>query len=264
MNNQVHVPHRRSPVMAITGAASGIGRATAQLWAAHGGRLVLMDIAPEKLQTTVKEIGVDAARGIITDVTSRVSTDAAFSSIAEIEGRLDAVVASAGNASPTPTAEMSDHQWSSLMHVHLDGTMRTARAAYPLLKAHGGSIVVLSSVAGSHGMPQRASYNTVKHGVVGLMKSLAVEWAEDTIRVNAIAPGYTWTPFNQKLQEAGALDPSPITARVPMKRWAQPSEIAKPIVFLSGTDASYITGQTLYVDGGMTIGGDWYRSPIEP
>lgn len=264
MNNEPHDAHPRSPVMAITGGASGIGRSTAQLWVACGGRVVLLDIAQDNLDATVQELGAGAARGIVTDLTDRTSTDAAFASIAGVEGRLDAVVASAGNAAPTPTADMSDDQWSSLMHVHLDGSMRTARAAYPLLKDHGGSIVVLSSVAGSHGMPQRASYNTVKHGVLGLMKSLAVEWAEDGIRVNAVAPGYTWTPFNKKLQKEGNLNPSPITARVPMKRWAQPDEIAQPIVFLSRTGASYITGQTLYVDGGMTIAGDWYQYPAEP
>lgn len=247
-------------VMAITGGGSGIGRATAQQWVRRGGRVVLLDIAEDALEAVVEELG-PAARGIRTDITDRDSVDEAFATIADTEGRLDAVVASAGNAAPTPTAEMTDEQWSSLIRVHLDGTMRTVRAAYPLLADGGGSIVTLSSVAGSRGMPQRASYNTVKHGIIGLTRSLAVEWAADAIRVNAMAPGYTWTPFNRQLQQQGRLDPDPIIARVPMRRWAQPEEIAQPIVFLSSPEASYITGHTLFADGGLIIAGDWYEFP---
>ena len=107
-------------------------------------------------------------------------------------------------------------------------------------------------------MPQRASYNAVKHGIEGLTKSLAVEWTLDGIRVNSVAPGYVWTPLNQKLESNGQIDTSAIRARIPVGRWAIPEEIAKPIIFLASTAASYINGHTLYVDGGMTIAGDWY------
>ncbi|WP_129658111.1 SDR family NAD(P)-dependent oxidoreductase [Rothia halotolerans] len=260
MTTEQKQEHDDAPVLAVTGGASGIGRATARAWAAEGGRVVLLDLSEEALDATVGQLG-DRARGVLADVTSRDSVDAAFASIAEREGRLDALVACAGNARPVPSAEMTDEQFQSLLEVHLNGTMRAARAAHPLLKESGGSIVTLSSVAGFQGMPRRASYNTVKHGMIGLTKTLAVEWAADGIRVNAVAPGYTWTPFNARLQAEGSLDPDPITARVPMKRWAQPEEIAEPILFLASRRASYVNGHTLVVDGGMTIAGDWYHFP---
>lgn len=246
-------------VLAVTGGASGIGFATAKLWVEQGGRVVLLDFAAEKLDEAVAALGT-AARGVLTDVTDRAVVDAAFASIADAEGRLDALVNCAGNARPVATAEITDDQWEPLLDVHLTGALRACRAAYPLLKASGaGSIVNISSVASVLGMPKRASYNTVKHGLVGFSKSLAVEWALDGIRVNSVGPGYTETPFNAALTAQGLLDPAPITARIPMGRWAQPEEIAAAILFLSSPAASFVTGHNLMVDGGMTVDGSWYE-----
>lgn len=250
----------QTPTAAITGGASGIGFAVAQQWVANGGRVVLLDINEEMLEGAVAAFG-ENARGVISDVTDREAVDAAFASIREVEGRLDALVTSAGNAKPVPTAQMTDEQWEPLLDVHLTGMMRSCRAAHSLLAESKGSIVAISSVAGIQGMPRRASYNTVKHGVVGFIKSLAVEWAPDGIRVNAVAPGYTLTPFNKKLEDEGLLDTEPIRSRIPLDRWAEPQEIAAPIVFLTSPASSFITGHTLVVDGGMTIAGDWYGWP---
>ena len=250
----------QTPTAAITGGASGIGFAVAQQWVANGGRVVLLDINEEMLEGAVAAFG-ENARGVIADVTDREAVDAAFASIREVEGRLDALVTSAGNAKPVPTAQMTDEQWEPLLDVHLTGMMRSCRAAHSLLAESKGSIVAISSVAGIQGMPRRASYNTVKHGVVGFIKSLAVEWAPDGIRVNAVAPGYTLTPFNKKLEDEGLLDTEPIRSRIPRDRWAEPQEIAAPIVFLTSPASSFITGHTLVVDGGMTIAGDWYGWP---
>lgn len=250
----------QKPTVAITGGASGIGLAVAQQWVANGGRVVLMDINEELLDTTIATFS-EEARGVVVDVTDREAVDAAFASIREIEGRLDALVTSAGNAKPVPTVQMADGDWDPLLDVHLSGMMRACRAAHSLLAESRGSIVAISSVAGVQGMPNRASYNTVKHGVIGFIKSLAVEWADDGIRVNAVAPGYTLTPFNKKLENEGLLDIEPIRARIPLNRWAEPAEIAAPIVFLTSPSASFITGHTLLVDGGMTIAGDWYGWP---
>lgn len=249
-----------TPVLAVTGGASGIGWATVEEWCADHGAAVILDYSEELLDAAIARAPKDwSLRGIVVDVTDRGAVDAAFASIAEVEGRLDALVNCAGNAKPVPSAEMSDTDWEALLDVHLTGTMRSCRAAYPLLRDEGGSIVNISSVAGVAGMPKRASYNTVKHGLIGLTKSLAVEWAADGIRVNAVGPGYTWTPFNAALEEQGMLDPAPISRRIPLGRWARPEEIASGIVYLSGPKASFITGHTLMVDGGMTIDGNWYE-----
>lgn len=250
-----------SSVMAITGGASGIGLATAKLWVHMGGSVVLLDVVEDALDSAVKYLGT-AARGVVADVTDDQSLNAAINSITVHEQRVDALVCSAGNSLPMPTATMSDDDFETVTNVHLSGTMRACRAAYPLLKDNpeGGSIVALSSVAGKLGMPQRASYNAAKHGLIGLTKSLAVEWAKDRIRTNAVAPGYVWTALNQRLESQGLINVEEITNRVPMQRWGEPAEIAHAITFLSTPQASYINGHTLYVDGGMTVGGDWYRT----
>lgn len=249
-----------NPVLAVTGGASGIGWASVEQWCSQGGAAVILDFSSAKLDEALNRAPADwLLRGIVVDVTDREAVDQAFASIATHEGRLDALVNCAGNAKPVASAEMSDADFEALLDVHLTGTMRSCRAAYPLLKDGGGSIVNISSVAGVAGMPKRASYNTVKHGLIGLTKSLAVEWAPEGIRVNAVGPGYTWTPFNAELEDQGLLDPTPITRRIPLGRWAQPEEIAAGIVFLSGPKASFITGHTLMIDGGMTVDGNWYE-----
>lgn len=247
-------------VAAITGGASGIGYAFAERFLAQGGRVVLLDMNLEGLTAAVEQLGGPAvARGVVTDVTSRESVDSAFASILDSEGRLDVGLNCAGISNPGPTADMADEDWVRLLDIHLNGTMRACRAAYPLMKAvGGGSIVNVSSVASQVGMPKRASYNAAKAGIDGLTRSLAVEWVGDNIRVNAIAPGYVRTAFTDRLIAQGNLNVAPIEARTPMHRLGEPSEIAASIAFLASDDASYVTGHSLVVDGGMTVDGNWY------
>ena len=246
-------------ILAITGGASGIGLATARRWLQDAQRrVVLLDLNQSALDAAVAELG-DRARGLVIDVTSRESVDAAFADIAANEGVLHGLVNSAGVARPRPTAELSDEDWSFLISVHLDGTMRASRAAYPLLREGKGAIVNLTSVASKVGMPQRASYNAVKHGIDGFTKTLAVEWARDGIRANSVGPGYVDTPFNRKLETEGRLDYARIERRIPMRRFADAAEIAAPIVFLLSREASYISGHNLMVDAAMTVAGEWYE-----
>lgn len=246
-------------ILAITGGASGIGLATARRWLQDAQRrVVLLDLNQSSLDAAVAELG-DRARGLVIDVTSRESVDAAFADIAANEGVLHGLVNSAGVARPRPTAELSDEDWSFLISVHLDGTMRASRAAYPLLREGKGAIVNLTSVASKVGMPQRASYNAVKHGIDGFTKTLAVEWARDGIRANSVGPGYVDTPFNRKLEAEGRLNYARIERRIPMRRFADAAEIAAPIVFLLSREASYISGHNLMVDAAMTVAGEWYE-----
>ncbi|MGO1182420.1 MAG: SDR family NAD(P)-dependent oxidoreductase [Micrococcaceae bacterium] len=249
-------------VLAVTGGASGIGFETAQLWCDRGGRVALLDVNADQTAAAVKTLtlthGVGRARGVHCDVTDSASVESALASIRATEGRLDALVNSAGIARPVPSEMTTDEDWNVVVDIHLGGTMRVSRAAFPLLAETGGAIVNLSSVASVVGMPHRLSYTTVKAGMGGLTRTLAVEWAPHGIRVNAVGPGYVSTPLNQTLAEEGKLRADLIEARTPLGRFAKPSEIAEPIVFLCTAAASFITGHTLMADGGLTVDGAWY------
>lgn len=246
-------------VAAVTGGASGIGYAFAQRWVKDGGKAVLFDINESAMAAAVESLGgPTVARGVLCNVTSTESVDSAVKSIEEVEGRLDALMNGAGIGRPSPSNLLTDEDFHGLLDIHLYGALRTSRAAYALLKKCKGAIVNISSVAAISGMPERASYCTAKAGIEGLTRTLAVEWAKDNIRVNAVAPGYTKTALTQKLIDEGKLNIEPIVARTPMRRFAEPEEIASVIAFLFSKDASYVTGHALLVDGGMTVDGDWY------
>lgn len=245
-------------VVAITGGGNGIGLALAERWVNDGGYAVLLDLSEENLDRAVAQLGAENARGIKTDVTSAASVDAAFASIAAEEGRLDGLMNGAGIGRPSPTAETSDADFEFLMSIHLGGVLRASRAAHPLLKQSGGAIVNISSVAAKNGMPQRASYCAAKSGIEGFTRTTAVEWAPDGIRVNAVAPGYVRTALTDGLIAEGKLNDKPIVDRTPLARFADPAEIAAAINFLLSKDASFVTGHSLLVDGGLTIDGNWY------
>ena len=247
-------------IAAITGGASGIGLAFAELWVSQGGRVVLLDMNAEAIDSAVESLGGEAkARGVVTDVTDNDSVVAAFESIRLNEETLHVGVNCAGIARPAPSSDVSDDDWMLLIDIHLSGTMRACRAAHGLMKAGGGgSIINISSVASQMGMPKRASYCAAKAGIDGLTRVLAVEWAPDNIRVNAVAPGYVQTAMTDILVAQGKLDLRPIIARTPMKRLAAPAEIASVIGFLASDAASYVTGHSLVTDGGMTVDGNWY------
>jgi NAD(P)-dependent dehydrogenase (short-subunit alcohol dehydrogenase family) len=245
-------------VVAISGGASGIGFAFAQRWIAEGGTTVLLDINGEGVRSAVETLDAQWARGVVCDITHRASVEAAIASIADHERQLDALVNGAGIVEAVPAAEISDEQFAHLVDIHVFGTLRASRAAYPMLKATQGSIVNISSVAAVMGLPKRASYGAAKAGIEGLTRTLAVEWAPDGVRVNAVAPGYTRTSMTERMIGQGKLNVGPIEARTPLGRFAQPSEIAAAISFLLCAEASFITGQTLTVDGGLTIGGNWF------
>lgn len=247
-----------SRVLAITGGANGIGLATARRWVAAGGCVVLLDINRAALDAAVASLPAGAAHAIPCDVTERDATTAAIAGVESWAGRLDALVNAAGMILPAPSEKVEDAAFARVMEVNVAGTMRMCRAAHPLLKAAKGCIVNISSVAGIVGLPYRASYCASKSGVDGLTRILAVEWAPDAIRVNAVAPGYTRTEMTGHLLRDGRLNQDKIEARTPLRRFAEPDEIAAPIMFLMSPDASYVTGHTLVADGGMTVDGNWY------
>lgn len=247
---------QQRPVALVTGGASGIGYAFAQHWIAAGGHAVIADLDEQRVADAAAEL--DAARGIICDVTSTPSVDAAVADVAATEGRIDTVFNSAGIARPEPSDRFTDEAFGLLLDIHVTGTMRVCRAAFPALCATGGTIVNVASVAAFAGMPGRASYTSAKAAVGGLTRTLAVEWGAHGIRVNAIAPGYVRTALTEVLLAEGKLTDTAILARTPLSRFAHPDEIAAAAYFLATPQSSFVTGHTLVADGGLTIDGDWY------
>lgn len=242
----------------VTGGSSGIGRACVDALLEHGSRVAVLDLGGHGDPTRTAN-----AEGRLLhlqcDVSDRNAVATAFKNVQDQWGGLDVLINSAGISRPGPSETLAPQDWELMVDVHLTGAMWACQAAFPALSASESPVIVnLSSVAGRVGMPHRASYNAVKSGIEGLTRSLAVEWASHGIRCNAVAPGYVDTTFTQTLEEQGKLHKKPIVDRTPLRRFAQPEEIAATILFLASPAASFITGHTLVADGGLTIDGAWY------
>jgi NAD(P)-dependent dehydrogenase (short-subunit alcohol dehydrogenase family) len=246
-------------VAVVTGAGSGIGRATAERFAAEGASVVVADVVAETGRETVDRIedaGGDATF-VEVDVADVASVQRMVDVAVDTYGSLDFAFNNAGIL--TGFAEVTDieeEQWDRLLDVNLKGIWACMKAELPVMEAQGGGVVVnAASEAGLVGMGGLASYSASKHGVVGLTRTAALEYADRGIRVNAIAPGPTETNITEHAE--GDMDPRSLPfdtsamSEVPMGRSATPEEMAGVVAFLCSTDASFITGHTLPVDGGQ-------------
>lgn len=246
----------------VSGGAGGIGRATCQAFFDAGYRVSLTDLDADAAEAAAADIDPAGERvmGISCDVSSTQSVDAAVATSVERFGRLDSLANVAGVVAPGPSEELSDESWDRLLGIHLGGAFRCSRAAFPALSATGaGSIVSISSIAGRTGFSFRASYCAAKAGIEGLTRALAVEWAKRGVRVNAVAPGHVRTPMLDYSLKIGSVTEETVAARtqrIPMGRYAEASEIASAVLFLCSPAASYITGETLCVDGAITVNAD--------
>jgi NAD(P)-dependent dehydrogenase (short-subunit alcohol dehydrogenase family) len=238
------------PVVIVTGGAKGIGLGVAERCAAEGWTAVVADADPDGARAVAERVG---GEHVVVDVTDRGALAAACAGVAARHGAIDGLVTCAGLTAIGPSAELPEADWRRVLDVDLTGTFFSCQAAIPHMPA-GSAIVTIASIAALRGMAERAAYVAAKAGVVGLTKALAAEWAARGVRVNAVGPGWVDTPFLRDAAAQGHVDLDVLAGRPPMKRLAEVGDIAGTIAFLLGPDAAYMTGQTLYVDGGWTWG----------
>jgi 3alpha(or 20beta)-hydroxysteroid dehydrogenase len=229
----------------ITGGASGIGAATAALFAREGAVVGVLD---RKLAADA-----DVAHCYEVDVRDGDAVTQSVNAFAETTGRLDILVNNAGSGDLRPLHTLDDKTWHRLIDVNLTGTFNGMRAAIPLMLAAGrGAIVNNASVSGFTPTRNEAAYSAAKAGVIALTKSGALEYGP-TVRVNCVAPGHVATPLTAPVWEHFPDVFGPIAQSLPLRRVGTPEEIAEVMLFLASDRASYITGQTIVVDGGATL-----------
>jgi 3-oxoacyl-[acyl-carrier protein] reductase len=247
-------------VAVITGAASGIGAATARIFAEAGADLVLADFAADghDIASVVADVEAFGRRAVVVpvDVRSTADVDALIRSALDRYGRLDIVVANAAIARKQPSAELSDEDWYATIDVDLTGVWRTFRAAIPHLREAGfGRLLATASTVGANeAWPEHVHYSAAKAGITGMVRTLAGEFGPDGITVNAIAPGIIETP--QTLDGVNSLGPDGVARtgeRQPIRRVGTPRDIAAAYLFLASEEAGFVTGQTIVVDGGRLL-----------
>ena len=250
----------RGRAAVITGAGSGIGRATAELFASEGAGVAILDRDAPAAEAAAAAISAKggAAHPVVTDVSSPDDVARAIACSARLLGRLDIVFNNAGVAPSGSVLDTEEHEWDRCFAVNVKGVYLTSRAAIPHLRAAGGgSIINQASVAALVGMANFSAYSAAKGAVVSLTRAMAIDLAPFGIRVNALCPGAVHTPIMEPLMRnhgGGSLERGlEITAtKHPIGRLGTPTEIAGAALFLASDDAAFVTGATLPVDGGRT------------
>lgn len=246
-------------ITAITGGALGIGRATAQLFAAEGATVALADVEIEGAEAVAKAIVAQGGRAIAVrvDVGDAADVQAFVDRVVGDFGRLDVMFANAGIAHSAPFLEHPESQWHRVLRVNLTGVFLCCQvAARQMVRQGGGRIITTASINGFRGVENLVGYNAAKAGVIELTKTMAVELAKHHITVNAIAPAQIDTRLTRSLPDEAR---ERRVQRIPMGRFGDVDEVARAALFLASDDASYITGHTLAVDGGYLAGGLWSR-----
>ncbi|WP_435173975.1 SDR family NAD(P)-dependent oxidoreductase [Gordonia hongkongensis] len=248
-------------VALITGGGQGLGLAMARRLHADGHHVVVADIDAGRADQAAADVSGTA---LVVDVTDDDSVRRGVESVRRVHGRLDILINNAGIISRTNAEEIDSGRWQAELDVHLGGTMRCSREAFDLLReSPTASIINLASVGSTFGLPHRLAYTAAKSGVLGITRTLAAEWGPHGIRVNAVAPGYIDTGMMRSGIESGTLDERRLLSRTPLRRFGTPDEIAAAASFLASTDASFVTGTVLRVDGGITIDGTFHSADAE-
>ncbi len=246
-------------VAVVTGSAMGIGRATAALLAREGARVVLSDVDEERGKETLTLIKEDGGEAVFvkTDVSKPEDVKAAVDAAVDGYGRLDVLHNNVGIALGASVVDTTEDLWNRVLDVNLGSVYRGCKYAIPHMMSNGGgSIVNSASVQGLRGFRGWAAYAASKGGIIALTQQVALEYAPHGIRVNCIAPGTILTPMNEKVFEETD-DPEALretwNRMHPVGRFGQPEEVAEAVLFLAADSSSFITGQCLVVDGGLTI-----------
>lgn len=240
----------------VTGAAQGIGRTIAEQFLQRGARVLIFDLDAELATKTAQQLSPDGGLVVSVggDVSRREDVHRAVEICLERFGRLDVMVAHAGIADAVPLLEIDDASWQRIMDVNLNGVfLCTQEAGRVMAQAGGGTIVVTASTNAFWVESNLAHYNTSKGGVVAFVRSAAIDLARYGIRVNAVAPGVVLTRIAAWVTEDPALA-SEYLKHIPLNRFAETIDVARVVLFLASSDSSYITGQTIVLDGGQTLG----------
>lgn len=247
----------KNKVALVTGAGSGMGKTHAFALAAQGAKVVVTGLDENKCVPVVEEIQAKGGEAMCLkiDVSKKAEVDAAFDEVIKKFGRLDILVNNAGIYAPKPATELTEEEWDKTIDINLKGEFLCAqRAAKEMAKNKWGRIINIASIASGGagiGFYGAAHYAASKGGIIGMTETLAGEWAELGITVNAIGPGAIDTPMiHEPGKELSEEVLSEIKIRVPLKRIGHPEEVSAMVVFLASDEASYITGATFYVDGG--------------
>jgi meso-butanediol dehydrogenase / (S,S)-butanediol dehydrogenase / diacetyl reductase len=238
-------------VALVTGAGSGIGRATARRLAADGYRVTLAGRRESMLRETGELIGGSSTLVTVCDATDADAVTAMVAATLDAFGRIDVVVNNAGISRNGAFSGVSMTEWREVMAADVESIVLVTQAALPSLLEHRGSVVNVASVAGLGGDPGMTIYNTAKGAVINLTRSLAVELAPKGVRVNSVAPSLTTTDATADIP---ADDVAEFIRRIPMGRAAEPAEVADVIAFLAGPDARFVTGVIVPIDGGLRAG----------
>lgn len=242
-------PRLAGKVAVVTGSTRGIGRAIAERFAAEGARVVVNSRSAASAEAAALEIGGEAV-GVDADVGSAAGAQRVVDGALDAFGGVDVMVCNAGIPMPRDSLQISEDDWRRTLDVDLSRVFFCAqRAARVMVKRGAGAIVTISSLQAFAPLARRVAYAAAKGGVVAMTRSLAAEWAP-YVRVNCVAPGYVATSMVQELVAQGRVDPEAVNRRTPFGRMAEPAEVASAVLFLASDEASFITGETIMVDGG--------------
>jgi NAD(P)-dependent dehydrogenase (short-subunit alcohol dehydrogenase family) len=241
-------------VMLVTGGGSGIGRATALKLAQEGATVMIVDYVQEGGERTVKMIkdSGGTASFIQADVSLAAQVEAMVAKTVQTYGRIDGAFNNAGiEGRMATTVETSEENFDHTIAINLKGVWLCMKYEIPqMLRQGGGSIVNTASVAGLVGIERLPAYNASKHGVVGLTRTAALEYATKNIRVNCVCPGAIRTPMTERIIDSGGMSEQEAIAAEPVGRWGKPEEIAQGVVWLLSDSASFVTGHPMTIDGG--------------